>query len=872
MLELMEVYCTRPGCKNPVNTISTENINSKNAKKEICCSTCNMPLILQEHFVALSYLGSGGFGKTYKAKDLDFFYTNRVIKQLHPISNPGQILTSEDLTQREEMFKKEAITLENLRHARIPRLFGFFTKDVEATTGYVQRFFYLVQDYIEGENLDNELNARLSLPEPRTFSENEVINILKEILNILKYIHNPDDTNGVIYIHRDIKPANIMRCSKNNRLYLIDFGAVKQILQGLELETTSIVLDPRFAPPEQFRNQQLSPASDLYATATTCLCLLTGNRNPNQLLEESCLKEIVTVSDQHFAKALDLMLKHRSKDRPQSAQEVLKILSGEPDPDSGSTQIPDSGSPPQPRMLRRFIDWVRQLPRRWRSIISLGFSFSLGIAIAVAFYFIFIYKLPVTPPPYANYFSRGEESLIPPLNSTKPSCKEADNFKQEGINAFKKASLSSNKDDFRDAEKFFTQSINKTQSINQSNPNYCRVDPETFIYQYNSKVAQTASARNGSLPTIAVVIPSESNLDIALEILRGVAQVLKEQNTNTPLFQILLVNNNNNKIQDSEKVVNYISNNNIPEEFDDFKNSQILGVLGRYTSRYIWQFGNIYGEKKLVTIATTSTANRVLIPGSNKPNLNDYVFRTASNDSIAAQDLANYMMIQNKVLIAYRKGDPYDPYSDSLKKMFRSYLLNIKKIRSGNIQECDLATDTPQTCIDMAQNEPVNVLMLVPDPNRLQEAIDIVNLANGNFQILAGDVLYGNQTSANKMVVAVPFHADNANDNFKSQTKKLWGIKKVSWRTMTSYDAMQAFVKALTDLPGNANPTRQNIYDNLSDPSFSAPGATTEVRFDQDHDRKAVTGVGVLVQLNKSNPNRDEYGFTLLETPQRNNS
>ncbi|MBE8991091.1 hypothetical protein [Nostoc sp. LEGE 12450] len=65
---------------------------------------------------------------------------------------------------------------------------------------------------------------------------------------------------------------------------------------------------------------------------------------------------------------------------------------------------------------------------------------------------------------------------------------------------------------------------------------------------------------------------------------------------------------------------------------------------------------------------------------------------------------------------------------------------------------------------------------------------------------------------------------------------------------------------------------RQNIYDNLNDTSFYAPGATTEVRFGRDRDRKAVTGVGVLVELNKSNPNSYEYGFTFLETPQRNNS
>lgn len=842
----MDAYCTGLNCGQPRNTIPDKSLNLNNIT-QILCSNCQMPLILDRKFVAIEKLGEGGFGITYKAKDLNLPDITRVIKQLHPTSPSGEILTEKEIKWRIDNFRKEARILDTLRHPQIPRLLAFFTMEFPEETGYVQKFFYLVQDYIEGRDLAYELRQNGS------FSEDKVINILKEILIILNYIHNYDGSNG--YIHRDIKPHNIMRCRKDGKLYLIDFGVVKQILQGVEVETT-IVLDPRFGAPEQ-KGGQVSPASDLYATATTCLCLLTGITDINGLLLNSSWRDRVSVSDPRFATALNEMLMHNQKDRPQSAKQVLNILSG--GDTTGGRTIPPEPIPQHP-WWSRFPDWVRQVPRRWPSIIRYGFVLLLVIAIAVIFPNIYGSFQP--PPPFANYFSRGEESLIPQLNPANPDCKGAYDLKQEGIKAFKEASSSSNPGNFRDAERSFTD------SINQSNPNHCRVDPETFIYQYNSKAAQTASAGNGSLPTIAVVIPSKSNLDIALEILRGVAQVLKQPNINPPLFQILLVEDNNNIIQDSEKLANYISGNKIPEEFNYFKNSQILGVINRYTSRYIWKLGNIYGDKKLVTIATTSTANRIPIQGS---ILNPYVFRTSSNDSIAAQDLVNYM-IQDKVLIAYRRGDPFDPYSDSLRNMFRRDLLNIKKIRSGNIQECDLATNTPETCIDMAQNEPVNVLMLAPDPNNLKEAISIAKLANGNFKILGGDVLYGKQISANKMVVAVPFHADKANDNFKSQTKNLWGIEKVSWRTMTSYDATQAFVKALTDLRGIANLTRQNIYDNLSDSSFSAPGAITEVRFDKDHDRKAVTGVGVLVQLDKSNPNSDEYGFTLLQTPQRNNS
>jgi hypothetical protein len=92
---------------------------------------------------------------------------------------------------------------------------------------------------------------------------------------------------------------------------------------------------------------------------------------------------------------------------------------------------------------------------------------------------------------------------------------------------------------------------------------------------------------------------------------------------------------------------------------------------------------------------------------------------------------------------------------------------------------------------------------------------------------------------------------------------------------MSSYDAAQVFVKALTDLNGNSSKTRQDIYSKLNNPNFSTLGSTTEVKFYDDkdkkyqHDRKLVKGVGVLVKVKEITP--DKYGFELEQTPERNN-
>jgi serine/threonine-protein kinase len=82
------------------------------------------------------------------------------------------------------MFVREATILDKLNHSRIARFLAFFTLEIEEETGYGEKFFYLVQDYIEGQDLAKELDEKLK--QNKKFSEDEVISILNEIMNILQ--------------------------------------------------------------------------------------------------------------------------------------------------------------------------------------------------------------------------------------------------------------------------------------------------------------------------------------------------------------------------------------------------------------------------------------------------------------------------------------------------------------------------------------------------------------------------------------------------------------------------------------------------------------------------------------------------------------
>ncbi|MDJ0597969.1 MAG: serine/threonine-protein kinase [Crocosphaera sp.] len=315
----MEILCTRPGCTHPQNNFSDLDDPSKlKTVQQKYCTSCGMPLILAGRYLPSKLLGKGGFGAAFLAKDR-FTPTMRlcVVKQFQPEGN----LNAQALAIAQQLFEREAIILENLgsKHPQIPQLYAFFPLVVSNhITKEEEQFFYLVQELIDGEDLETELKRK------GVFLENEIIEVLHEILLVLQFIH---DNNC---IHRDIKPSNIMR-DKQGRLYLLDFGAVKQVTAnaGNPQKRSTGIYSMGFAPPEQMQGSTVYPATDLYALATTCLNLLTG-KPPEELYDSynNCWnwKPYVTNISDGLASILDQLLLPSPSDRYQSASEVLQAL------------------------------------------------------------------------------------------------------------------------------------------------------------------------------------------------------------------------------------------------------------------------------------------------------------------------------------------------------------------------------------------------------------------------------------------------------------------------------------------------------------------------------------------------------------------
>jgi eukaryotic-like serine/threonine-protein kinase len=265
---------------------------------------------LAGRYLILKKLGKGGFGVTYLAED-----TQLPDKKLCVVKHLKlQTDDARTLTVAKKLFQREAEILNKLgeEHPQIPRLLAHFEENEE---------FYLVQEFIDGHDLSQEIKQGKQLQEA------EVVNILYEVLDILTFVHQQQ------VIHRDIKPSNIMRREKDGKLVLIDFGAVKEVAtqivnaQGVT-KFSFIVGTYGYMPSEQSKGKP-KLVSDIYALGVTGIFALTGI-DPSQISEDKETGEIIwrdRISvNPKLADILDKMVRYDFRDRYSSVVEVKEAL------------------------------------------------------------------------------------------------------------------------------------------------------------------------------------------------------------------------------------------------------------------------------------------------------------------------------------------------------------------------------------------------------------------------------------------------------------------------------------------------------------------------------------------------------------------
>jgi serine/threonine protein kinase len=192
-------------------------------------------------------LGTGGFGKVYKAKDpsLDRF----VALKVPMLASSGE--------HRISRFLSEAKAAARLRHPNIVTTYE---------SGKAGNQYYIATEYIKGELLSDRL-------ERGSPSFSEAAQIVRKLALALQYAHR----RGII--HRDLKPHNVM-LDGDGEPQLIDFGLARRTDDDSHLTTDGALLGtPAYMSPEQARGEvsKVDTLSDQYSLGVILYYLLTGS-------------------------------------------------------------------------------------------------------------------------------------------------------------------------------------------------------------------------------------------------------------------------------------------------------------------------------------------------------------------------------------------------------------------------------------------------------------------------------------------------------------------------------------------------------------------------------------------------------------------
>ncbi len=277
-----------------------------NLPQNLFCLQCGQPLNVQRtirNYQVLRILGQGGMGTTYLAWDRE-----RAIAKI-----PAIVVLKEmnadmaKIAKARELFEREARILQNIRHPGIPQYYDFFVEGGKK---------YLAMEMVHGQDLEK----RVITTGPVILAQ--AIAWMCQTCEVLEYIHSQTPP----IIHRDIKPANLLVRNLDNRVIVLDFGAVKEI--GTPSGTR--IGAPDYSPVEQEQGQPLTQ-SDLYAIGPTLIFLLTGKSPSNFYKPRGAeyrfnVENVPTITPK-VREVIERVTEPRPRDRYQTAQELAQALS-----------------------------------------------------------------------------------------------------------------------------------------------------------------------------------------------------------------------------------------------------------------------------------------------------------------------------------------------------------------------------------------------------------------------------------------------------------------------------------------------------------------------------------------------------------------
>ena len=453
--------------------------------------------------------------------------------------------------------------------------------------------------------------------------------------------------------------------------------------------------------------------------------------------------------------------------------------------------------------------------------------FTIGILVGLRqeiTYLIFDYYYNSLALAEPERFSAGERTFFPDLSK---------NVNQTlGIEAFKQKNYSAAIKLFQQATTYF--------------PN----DPEVRIYYNNAR-----AMKQGNPLTLAVAVPANARRDIALEMLRGVAQAqeslnARREHSNARLLKIVIANDDINPSQSSRIARNLI------------RDSNVLGVIGHYTSTASEPALKEYEKAGLAMISPSSTSSSLK---------GKVFFRTVLSDIATAKHLANYARDQKikRVVVFYTESDVYS------KSITQAFEKEVKDKEIEIVRKVDLNNpmlNSKDEVLRSEFNDKADALIFFPNTELISVAIEIARARShlkslqkkpllGAASLYHPDTLNVGGAVLEDLILSLPwFENTPESKEFAVKAREMWK-GQVSWRTANSYDATQAFIKALSE---SDNPSRSTVLEKLKSIRLS-PDETSGGGLQFINGERKEESVFVKVGRVKGGSKGSEFRFELAE-------
>lgn len=275
----------------------------------------------------VSLLGSGGMGRVYLAQRADGSFDQLVaIKIVRASSIPSLV----------DRFHQERLILGRLNHPNIARILD------GGQTGDGRQYF--VMEYVPGQRIDD-------------FCDHNNLTLHQRLELFLKVCDAVRHAHQHLIIHRDLKPANIF-VTDESEPKLLDFGIAKIMDPAHRDHTSTQLLTPAYASPEQIRGGMITTATDVYLLGSVLFTLLTGKSFHDRDNEESG-------SNRKYSKLprdIDYILRKALRDEPNERYSSVDALAND---------------------LRAFLEWqpvkarsgdvwyrTRKFLRRYRVVVA----------------------------------------------------------------------------------------------------------------------------------------------------------------------------------------------------------------------------------------------------------------------------------------------------------------------------------------------------------------------------------------------------------------------------------------------------------------------------------------------------------------------